>query len=287
MTVFTTVIVPVYNESCGIKKALEALVVQSFPRDKYEIVAVDNGSTDETPQIVARMSKQYPGLIKLVFERQTQGSYAARNQGIQAAKGDILAFTDADCVPTPDWLKSGVASLQEEGATCGGGRIEFTFRSGRPNIYEYLDSAQKLKQQTYVECSGFAATANFFARREVFSRYGLFMEELISGGDYEFGRRLTTHGEKLIYIENAVVFHPARASFSALYKKTKRVAVGQRALTRLGLLEHGSLSWRRLLPCASLPYRPEWDKMPRIQKLKGLAVCSLLRWRNFLTRVQD
>ncbi|MCK4793851.1 MAG: glycosyltransferase, partial [Desulfobacteraceae bacterium] len=209
MSLFVSVIIPVYNDPVGIDKCLKALVEQTWPRDAYEIIVADNRSTDETQCIIQNYAEKYPELVRLVVENDIQSSYAARNKGLQAARGEILAFTDSDCVPEQDWIEAGIKALQHQKAACGGGRITFFFKDKRPNIYEYLDSARTLNQQAYVEQVGFAATANFFARRELFERYGKFRYNLVSGGDYEFGRRLTTAGEKMIFISGAIVQHPA------------------------------------------------------------------------------
>lgn len=243
-----SVIVPVYNDPVGIRAALESLSEQRYGRVGYEIIVADNDSNDETADIIRRFRIGCPNLVRRVVERQIQSSYAARNQGIRAAQGEIIAFTDADCVPAPGWIAEGVRALREADAAFAAGRIEMTFRSSKPNLWEYLDASRKLDQQAYVEMAGFGATANLFVRREMFNRYGLFRSDLQSGGDYEFGRRLTKSGEKLIYAEKAVIRHPARSDFSSILEKSRRVAKGQRQLEQMGLLEHGALSWRNFVP---------------------------------------
>ena len=285
--VYVSVIVPVYNDPAGVETLVEALLAQSYPRDAFEVIIADNGSTDETPGVIARCRKRHPDLVHPVVESQVRSSYAARNRGIRVAKGDILAFTDADCLPVPHWIEAGVASLQEESAACGGGRIEFTYLLERPNVYEYYDSARKLNQQAYVERSGFAATANFFARRELFKRYGLFRHDLVSGGDYEFGRRVTGQAEKMIYIPDAVVRHPARSTFAAVYRKSKRVALGERQLQKLGLLERDGLPWRNLLPARTWPVHQEWSgSLSTLEKLHLIVLQSLFRWLNLWIRLK-
>ena len=113
---------------------------------------------------------------------------------------------------------------------------EFTFKKLRPNIWEYFDAAGKLNQKSYVEGAGFGATANLFVRRGMFKEYGMFLSELKSGGDYEFGRRLTQLGEVLLYAETSLVYHPARFTFRDKLAKSKRVAKGQKMLERMKLM---------------------------------------------------
>jgi len=284
---FVSIIIPIYNDPVGIKSSLKSLVNQTHPQDAYEIIVADNGSTDETRQVVEQFQEQYPDLIHLVVEDQIQSSYAARNRGIRAATGDTLAFTDADCVPEATWLEAGVRALEERTAACGGGRIVFIYQSDRANVYEYFDSARKLNQQSYVENAGFAATANFFACQELFEKYGPFRSDLISGGDYEFGRRVTKAGEKMIYIPDAIVQHPARSTFKAIYVKSKRVALGQKQLEKSGLLEHSRLSIRQLYPVRFYPVDERWSgSLSRLEKAQLIFLQNFFRWRNFLIRIR-
>ena len=284
---FVSVIVPVYNDAAGIEIALNALIVQTYPHDVYEIVVADNGSTDETPKVVRQFQEQHPDLIRLVVEDQIQSSYAARNRGIQAARGEILAFTDADCIPTATWLETGIRAVEEQSAACGGGRLTFTYTSDRPNVYEYFDSARKLKQESYVKNAGYAATANFFARKRLFQEYGLFRSDLVSGGDYEFGRRVTGQGEKIVYIPDAAVRHPARSTFKAIYKKSKRIALGQKQLEKLGLLEHDQLSLGKLRPVRSYPVDKRWSAtLSRWEKAQLIFLQNFVRWLNLFIRMR-
>lgn len=287
MVQFISAIIPVYNDLAGIIPLLTSLVDQTHPKEAYEVVIVDNGSTDETPNVVKQFQGEYPDVIRLVTEKQIQGSYAARNRGIQVARGEILAFTDADCVPESTWIAEGVRALRRHSAACGGGRIVFTYQSGTPNVYEYFDSARKLNQKAYVENASFAATANFFARKELFEKYGLFRSELISSGDYEFGRRVTQAGEKMIYIPDAIVHHPARTTFTAIYEKSKRVAIGQKQLEELGLAEHNHLSLTQLRPIWSYPVSEKWgNSLSKLEKVQLVIIQNFFRWLNFFIRVR-
>jgi glycosyltransferase involved in cell wall biosynthesis len=94
-----SVIVPFYNSAMHIEKCITALLSQNYPSQDFEIIMIDNNSTDLSRSIV----RKYPS-ITLLSEKK-QGSYAARNLGIRRAEGEILAFTDADCIPDANWLK--------------------------------------------------------------------------------------------------------------------------------------------------------------------------------------
>jgi glycosyltransferase involved in cell wall biosynthesis len=255
VTPYVSVVIPVYNNPAGIAVALGALALQTYPTTHFETIVVDNNSTDDTPDVVKRFQDENPDRVRLLIEDQIQSSYAARNRGIQQAQGDVLAFTDADCRPAPDWLENGLRALLEGDPAVVAGRVDMTFREeGKPNLFECLDAMQHLDQQRYVERDGYGATANLFVWRQLFVTYGLFLGELRSGGDYELGRRLARAGEALAFCQDAVVYHPARATWAALLAKYRRTNLGARQLAHLGLLDYpivglGSfLPWRRYRP---------------------------------------
>lgn len=279
-----SVIIPVYNGCITIREALDGLVEQSYSRGFYEVIVVDNDSTDATRTVVCEYERRTSGLIRLAVERKVRSAYAARNKGICVANGEILAFTDADCVPQSSWIEKGLEALKELSAAFAAGRIDMTFKAERPNLWEYFDAARKLNQRAYVEEAGFGATANLFVRKGLFEKYGYFRDDLVSGGDYEFGRRLTKAGEKLVYAEHAVVCHSARVSFRAIMKKSKRVAKGQKQLQKLRLLKHGALSMRTLVPTR---YGPQLEgvALSVSQRLGLVLITNFFKYYNVVRRL--
>ena len=282
MSLAASIIIPVYNDAQSINVCLEALLHQTYSKNNFEVIVADNGSNDDTQNTIKWYCRNYRQFIRMVIEDEIQSSYAARNKGIQVAKGKILAFTDSDCVPEPQWIEAGLRALKRENATCGAGHISFFFESDQPNVCEYFDSKRKLNQKAYVHSAGFGATANFFSERRLFETYGLFRNDLISGGDYEFGRRLTQKNERLIYITDAIVKHPARSTFSQIRKKTKRVAIGQKKLEELGLLAHGRISWRNWLP--KLECLKAKD-LTFLKKIHLLLLANYLQYINLFRRI--
>jgi glycosyltransferase involved in cell wall biosynthesis len=264
-----------------LRKLLKSLLEQNFSEDQYEIIVADNRSTDKSQYVAKEFRGNYPQLVKHVIEDKVQSSYAARNKGIQIAEGKILAFTDSDCVPCESWLAEGCKALKKNNASMVAGKIEFTFKHSQANIWENFDSAGKLNQKSYVQNAGFGATANLFVRKEMFTKYGLFLSELESGGDYEFGRRLTESGEILLYNEDAVVRHPARSTFWDKYNKSRRIARGQKHLCNMGLLAHGKLSWRQLIPTLNVPLK---SRMNRSVKINLILINNLFRYLNYFWR---
>ena len=214
-----SVIIPVFNDAERLKICLAALEAQTYPQDNYETIVVDNGSDESIENIV----KQFPQ-TRLAYCIEP-GSYAARNRGISLAEGEILAFTDSDCIPAPDWLATGVKWLLTT-VNCGllAGKIEIFFKNNdRPTAVELYDSATFFNQQQYIEEQNYGATANLFTYSSVFDRVGLFNSQLKSGGDKEWGQRVFDRGYSLIYVEETRIAHPARYSFGQMYRKIARV----------------------------------------------------------------
>ncbi|HJQ82902.1 MAG TPA: glycosyltransferase [Candidatus Binatia bacterium] len=207
-----SVIVPAFNAEHTIGGCLAALLAQDYPGERLEIIAVDNRSTDRTAGVMCG----YP--VRVVAERRVQSSYAARNAGLAEARGAILCFTDADCLPDPGWVRALVAALADEDAGGAAGRIEAapgTTLVERFQVDErVLDAANAFTRPTLP----FAQTANAAYRRVVFERVGLFDPSLVSGGDLDLSWRMQRAGWGLAYAPGALVRHRHRTTFRGLVK---------------------------------------------------------------------
>ena len=218
-----SVIIPVYNDAQRLQACLEALDRQTFPREMMEVIVVDNGSK-ETPKSIV---ENYP-FCRLEKETKS-GSYAARNRGLQVATGEIIAFTDSDCLPIPEWLANGVAVLTAAPhCDIAGGDIQiFPELQHSPKAVELYDVAFGLPQEQYVKTHGKCMTANLFTRRTVFDRVGGFDEFVFGGGDHLWSLRVVEDGGVVRFAESAVVRHPARKTIADLIRQARREVGGR------------------------------------------------------------
>jgi glycosyltransferase involved in cell wall biosynthesis len=219
---FVSVIVPVFNDAERLRLCLQALENQTYLKHCYEVIVVDNASQEDIKPVVGQFQQAIAA-----YESQP-GSYAARNTGLALAKGEVIAFTDADCIPASDWLEKGVMTLTSV-PNCGmvGGRIDIFFRDeNQATPIELYESLTAFPQHKLVQQQQFAATANVFTYKQVIERVGQFETTLKSGGDVEWGQRVAAAGYQLVYADEVRVAHPARHSWSQLFKRTVRMTGG-------------------------------------------------------------
>lgn len=221
---FVSVIIPVLNDAKRLQLCLQVLSQQTYPQHCYEIIVVDNGSdaAENIEAVVAQFDQA------IVADESYPSSFAARNTGIALAKGEVIAFTDADCLPAVDWLEKGVSKLLSV-PNCGmvGGRVDIFFRDpNQTTPVELYESITAFPQQDLVERQYYAATANVFTFKQVIEQVGGFEANLKSSGDIEWGQRIAAAGYSLAYADEARVAHPARYSWTQLFKRTVRLAGG-------------------------------------------------------------
>jgi glycosyltransferase involved in cell wall biosynthesis len=216
-----TVILCTYNRCASLQRALEGVSAQEPPHaNDWEVLVVDNNSSDSTRQVVADFCRRYPGRFRYVFEAQAGKSYAL-NTGIREAEGDILAFIDDDVRVEPAWLRNLTASLNSADWAGAGGRILPEWSCAPPRwlalegyslaplaLFDLSLKAGELTEPPF--------GTNMAFRREMFEKYGGFRTDLgpnpynmIRGEDTEFGGRLLAAGEQLRYEPDAVIYHPA------------------------------------------------------------------------------
>ncbi|MBA4313397.1 MAG: hypothetical protein C0417_12305 [Chlorobiaceae bacterium] len=230
-----SVIIPVLNAAETLSKCLDSLATLEYPAEKLEIIVVDNGSTDNSIDIAKSFK------VKLLYQHTMKSSYAARNVGIQAANGELVAFTDADCIVTPTWLSIISKEYSESSVGCFAGEIE-AFEP-KSLVEKYSHRHGTLRQRGTLTCQylPYTQTANSVYRREVFEKIGLFNPEIVSGGDADLAWRMQKQlGLKIKFIPEALVYHKHRSSIIGLYQQYKKY-------------EKGKLLWKKFYPDYNLP----------------------------------
>lgn len=219
-----SVVVPVRDGERVIAACIEALLAQDYPAQEREILVVDNGSTDRTAQIV----RSYP--VRYLTEPR-RGVSNARNRGIAAARGGLVALLDGDCVPEPQWLRELVAPLDHERVGAVAGELGHAPAANAPQ----RQSARILGNwQRFATSSDppYLVTANAAFRRSVLDRVGPFDPRLTRAQDVDFGLRLNElEGVAVVYRPAARAMHTHPASQRAFFRQQLGWAYGA------GLLE--------------------------------------------------
>ena len=225
-----SVVIPVFNAEKTLQGCLSAVVSQEFPKEHYEVIVVDNGSSDGTWSLIQSYGSQVRGLQ----ESKVQSSYAARNAGVRASRGALIAFTDADCVPDIGWLRHVLKTFENSRVGCVAGEV-LPFNPVAP-VEKFSAQAGILRQSKTLNhrYRPYAQTANVTYRRKVFEQIGLFNGSLKSGGDADFCWRMQAQtGWELFFNDAATVQHRHRSNTRDLWKQYVRYAQGHNSLRLL------------------------------------------------------
>lgn len=216
-----SVIVPFLNSEATIDECLQALISQNLKPS--EIIMVDNGSTDRSKVIVNNFANKNGIIVKYFYESK-KGPACARNLGIRNCIGNIIAFTDSDCVPDPDWLKNLIIEFQNPQVAAVAGIVE-SYKT--ETLYDKFHALFTLKgfekSQIFSKfnlVSGGFPTANLAVRKDVLIKLNSFDETLADNGeDYDLCDRIYRHGLKIKYIPDAVIYHKHRSTLIGTFKQ--------------------------------------------------------------------
>lgn len=272
-----SVIVPHYRDLARLDMCLTALQQQTWPADDFEVIVSDNAS----PEGAAAVAAAIAGRARLVITPQ-KGAGPARNGGVAVAKGRILAFTDCDCRPEPQWLAEGVAALA--GCDFVGGRMNVMVEDpAHVTAAEAFERVFAFDNGAYVTRKGFTVTANLLCPRALFDEIGGFLVGVSE--DIEWSQRARAAGYRIGYAPGAAVGHPARRTWDEIRTKWRRMNAEQFGLvkTRPG----GRWRWLArscLLPLSALAHSPKIFTSKELrsfdQRLGALAVLYRVRfWR--------
>ena len=275
---FVSVVVPVYNDPDGIEATLDALRRQTAPSDRYEVIVVDNGSTDETRDVVREFLRDeaFEGL-RLFVEDRVRGSYAARNAGVSAATGSVVAFVDADMIVDPGWIEAVAREMALTDAAYLACDVRL-FTTGEEGTVAKYNRLKDLNVERFIEELSFGPTCSLVVTRALLEDVGGFDARLRSSGDVEFGNRVAASGRDLRYESDVVVYHPTRTTLGALLRKSRRVGRGKTQLRRYYPERYGRPVLAAFNPAAFLPPRPsfmrrsvrDWTELPVRQQVAFL-----------------
>jgi GT2 family glycosyltransferase len=214
---FLSVIIPTHNRRAQVQGCLQALALQLYPRDRFEVIVVDDGSANPPREIVASFS---PALDVTLLAEPHGGPSTARNAGAARARGEFLAFTDDDCAPAPEWLQNIAARLSSSPTCLVGGH---TINALTENIYS--ETSQALIDVIYARFNHNPANAQFLASNNMamagaqFHAVGGFDSSFHFAEDRNFCERWIRHGYRMTYAPEVVMYHRHHLSARSLWRQ--------------------------------------------------------------------
>ncbi|MBZ0155980.1 MAG: glycosyltransferase [Alphaproteobacteria bacterium] len=210
-----SVIVPAFNAAATLDACLQALLAQTADREVYEVIVVDDGSTDRTGERAGK----YP--VRVV-RQENRGPAAARNHGAREAKGEIILFTDSDCVPSPDWIREMIKPFADPAVAAVKGAYRSSQRSlvARFAQVEFEERFEMLKKADSVDM---VDTYSAAFRREIFRGEGGFDESfpVANNEDTDLSYKLSAAGHRMVFNPAAIVSHLRHPDSVRRYTKQK------------------------------------------------------------------
>lgn len=269
-----TVIVPTRNRSRYLQATLNALSAQVYPADRVEVIVVDNESSDDTAEVVREFAQNAPFPVRY-HRKQNDGPASSRNRGAEMASGEILAFTDSDCIPSPNWLRSGIDKFAANvGIVCGPVHPVW-ITADQPFFMHQIHLVTRE--------DGLYPTANVFYRRDVFLGHGGFDERFrsyswgqpVGGDDTDLAWRVRRGSAKSAFADGAVVYHqPSTITVRAYLLQSLAAKVIPQLVRSVPELRDMSLYRRYFIHRESALFYPF---------LAGVALSRRSRWAMLLT----
>ena len=229
-----SVVIPIYNGEKDLPELIECLRSQTYSADQVEYLLVDNNSSDRSSSIIQAAAESKEITIRPLAENQIQSSYAARNAGIRAANSEILAFTDGDCRPQPEWLENLIQPFYDSNVGLVVGEI--VALPGDSLLEKYADQQETLSQKhtlAHPFCP-YGQTANLAIRKQAFVEVGLFRPYLTTGGDADIcWRILRNTSYQFKFAEKAIIKHRHRSTWKDLQSQWRRYGKSNKYLHEL------------------------------------------------------
>lgn len=213
-----SIVIPTFNRQESLVRTLDSFFHQTYPRENFEIIVVDGGN-DDTEKIIRDIEKSHPNLRYI--KQYDRGASSARNLGINNSRGEIVGFTDDDCVVDPGWIEHAVRSLQN---------LEFCGVQGiilpekkihlKNKIFGYADVPTCTGKENYFSFP----TCNIFYRKKYLIEISGFDKELTYSEDDDLAIRLIKKGYKIHFNKNMIVYHEVRYLniIKYVFKRLKR-----------------------------------------------------------------
>jgi len=213
-----SIIIPTYNRKLKLKACLDSLFAQSYPRDAFEIIVIDDGSVDGTADTLCALSKINPNLR--YFIQNHSGPAVARNLGIRNARSEIVGFTDSDCVLDKDWVKNMVqAHSLEKHIAAIGGSTEVDSHNIKAQVSQFLSDGAIETQIDGKYETIFFPTCNVSFKRDYLASGFSELFPLPAGEDLDFFWRLFKRGSRLSYKKDIKVFHDCHTNLASFLKQ--------------------------------------------------------------------
>jgi len=222
---FFSIIVPVKNEEKVIGRLLDALLNLNYSRNKFEIIIVEDGSTDATPKICAKYAEEYPDRIKFIRKKESKGKPSALNFGLKFAKGDIIGVFDADSVPEPDVLMKVVEYFEDPSiAAVQGATVPINADENfLTKFITYEQAVFRVQLRGKDELNLFVPLTGScqFIRREILDIVGGFNEDSLAE-DVELAAKLTDMGYEIKYAPQVKAMQEIPSKVGQLFKQRTR-----------------------------------------------------------------
>ena len=219
---FISIIVTIKNEERHIRDLLDSLVIQEQP---FEIIVIDSDSTDRTPQLVHRYVEKYDFIH--YYNRPGTRGYS-RNLGVKLARGEVVAFTDGDCIANPFWVKKIRETINCGADIVAGRTIQMGYHAFE--ILERVELHYRNFDVTHPSC-------NLAYKKHAFVEAGGFDDWFITAEDIDLNYRAVHLGYSIVPNDGAIIYHRARDTFTGFFEQAFWNGYGRKQLT----LKHGSL----------------------------------------------
>jgi len=215
MAITVSVVIPTFNRKNFLEKLIQSLLEQSYPKENYEIIVADDGSTDGTEDLIRQMQKK-TALLKY-YRHENRGPSSARNLGIEKSSGTIIGFVDSDVIADRDWIRNALPYFEDETVMGVEGK---TIVPNPQDMTPFTHEAENRKGNNFLSC-------NIFYRKTALEKAGGFDERFYDGQlkvyhrmDSDLAFTILENGGKIPFAPRVLVRHPAvKARYSKYFKR--------------------------------------------------------------------